>query len=1083
MKQTKNTTGTLVITGGDTARTSRYISRAVKAAEDAESAANAAAGFLNQAEAARNDAEAAAESVNGSAAQVQSNRQDIDALKNIFDESIYDPVIPLKVYDASWEGTDNGVTVTKEKNVLSFSGTHTGTYHYVSLLGDRLYASTGNNSTSIPEEAFALPFKAGLFYRLTCVALSTTTSSGFNQLSLRKKDGTIVANLFVPPTAEGSVKTIEFKSDGTPLALVMLLSGATAGLSFKIILDEIQTPVQALANGEYINIAPYIKNWSDGYVSSGGGVGTQTSSKEKITGYLPISGTVLRLFVSINTEILNGRDVYPMIGYYSDSAFLSRWNNTATCTEVNGENTLIYFASSVPANATRARLSLRTFGDSNIQICCFDSRLSLGVSLIDKPRLAQNTEDHIKWLENQVLPGNVIKPHIGVRSINHRGWLHCPENTLVAYKQSKIHGFEAGECDVRFTSDNVPVLLHDASINRTARNADGTEIGSTVNIASITYEQALTYDFGIYKGAEYAGTKIPTLEQYCTLCRNIGLSPYIEIEAGATWAQCNIIADTVIASGIVDEVTFISSDNTALKNVQKRIPQARYGVLPWTYDSSYLELAVSMFNGRSEIFLDINAAQITAEVVAECAAANVPIEAWVTDSNTIRALNPYVSGFTSNGAVADDVLFKLENPGEKNQREINEEHAESINDLQNAINTLQPSATASDVGKALIVKTVDPETGKPSEYEYGEAGGSDATMIAPVEQGTTASQRYDVGDMLVFGGQLCKATSIILEGDTFVIGTNIAQTTVGGELEDYGSKIAFLLSEIKAADPQYQGVDLTQKMASEISGDPWAWIQARIRAGELDGIHANDFIPFTTTNNVNLKACVAGINTYKDYGDTAVANHIDFISRELWPTKHVMNKANYNNGVPAFTPEGGTEITAQEHPWLASDLYHYINSLAGYVPNGTTLNPTMVAVNYTADGIYARLPEALKAVIVEKRTYIPKRFSASGLQTDDNASGWANIGKLWVPSEIEVYGTAHWGTQGTYGTTGFVQYPLFACNMNRVKYLRSSRNAWWLLSARSGNTTYFCRVSSTGIADSNYASQNTVSAPVCFRVS
>ena len=46
-----------------------------------------------------------------------------------------------------------------------------------------------------------------------------------------------------------------------------------------------------------------------------------------------------------------------------------------------------------------------------------------------------------------------------------------------------------------------------------------------------------------------------------------------------------------------------------------------------------------------------------------------------------------------------------------------------VDDLKNAISQLQPMATASDVGKALIVKTVDEQTGKPTDYEYGEAGG------------------------------------------------------------------------------------------------------------------------------------------------------------------------------------------------------------------------------------------------------------------------------------------------------------------------------------------------------------------------
>ena len=340
-------------------------------------------------------------------------------------------------------------------------------------------------------------------------------------------------------------------------------------------------------------------------------------------------------------------------------------------------------------------------------------------------------------------------------------------------------------------------------------------------------------------------------------------------------------------------------------------------------------------------------------------------------------------------------------------------------------------------------------------------------------------------------------------------------------------------------DRYYEGQDLTVKWADEIAaspynGDAWAWIRARIRAGNYLGIHTKDYIPFKTANNVNLKAEIAGINTYKNYGDTAVGNHIDFICRELWPTNHVFNKVNYNNGLiptetvvsdgsateytltkamyaidnikigsdtltgytydPAtqkitFTtaPAAGNMVvtgTGSEHPWLVSDLYHYVNSLAGHVPNGTGANPALAQVDYTADGIYFQLPTALKNVIVEKRAYLPKRYSASGLLNDDNAGGWANIGKLWLPSEVEVYGAPCWGGKGGYSTMGNnVQYPIFMGNMNRLKYKSGSRYYWWLLSSSSGHSTYVCSVYAIGYALYSGASDTNRAAPVCFRVS
>lgn len=56
---------------------------------------------------------------------------------------------------------------------------------------------------------------------------------------------------------------------------------------------------------------------------------------------------------------------------------------------------------------------------------------------------------------------------------------------------------------------------------------------------------------------------------------------------------------------------------------------------------------------------------------------------------------------------------------------------DDIGTLKNTIEILQPTATSQDIGKALIVKTVDSETGKPTAYEYGEADdGSGSTLIA-----------------------------------------------------------------------------------------------------------------------------------------------------------------------------------------------------------------------------------------------------------------------------------------------------------------------------------------------------------------
>ena len=85
---------------------------------------------------------------------------------------------------------------------------------------------------------------------------------------------------------------------------------------------------------------------------------------------------------------------------------------------------------------------------------------------------------------------------------------------------------------------------------------------------------------------------------------------------------------------------------------------------------------------------------------------------------------------------------------------------------------------------------------------------------------------------------------------------------------------------------------------------------------------------------------------------------------------------------------------------------------------------------------------------------------------------------------MEVCGSGVWGGIG-HANGGYVQYPIFAHNMNRVKGLGDGgdRNTWWELTPSSGASVSFCYVSSSGGATGNSASDTWLSAPVCFRIS
>lgn len=607
----------------------------------------------------------------GMAADAKATGDSITNLKS----DLPDIAFPLSDFGNDWTGTSYSATLKKEKNVFTISGTRTSTYRAYSIMGDALVVSSNTNHTSLPDSAFGFEqgkLMPGVFYNLMIKVIGTCSSGALYSFGVSAKrtnadETTSIVNISSKPTISLTSKGIyhiPFKFDSGDQISVnfQLRSGTFTGTKFVIWIE--QKDVMYIANPtiQYENVCPIMTKWKYGYFLSTGAITSQTTRKERYTpDYIPIYGAK-RIMLSSwidSTKIDTG---WFAVCFYNGTTFISRSDNEVTDkTQIFDGKQFNTTSFVVPANATHIRVCGRIFGDDSAKVALYlsDAEIVSPITYMRPYRFSENATDFIDWYMQKSTKNN-IKSHVGVRSINHRGWHECPENTLVAYKQSKIHGFDAGECDVRFTSDNIPVLLHDQSINRTARNADGTTISDTINISSITYEQALEYDFGIYKDSDYAGTKIPTLAQYLTLCRNIGLSPYIEVEAGFSAAKHKIIADTVISCGVVDEVTFISSDSDALINIMQYIPYARYGLIPWTYDSTYLATAVSMFNSMAEVFLDLDRTQITAEVVAECSEANVPIEAWTPNASQILALNAYVSGFTSNDAVAREVLYNSE---------------------------------------------------------------------------------------------------------------------------------------------------------------------------------------------------------------------------------------------------------------------------------------------------------------------------------------------------------------------------------------------------------------------------------------
>ena len=239
-----------------------------------------------------------------------------------------------------------------------------------------------------------------------------------------------------------------------------------------------------------------------------------------------------------------------------------------------------------------------------------------------------------------------------LKSINHRGYNSiAPENTLPAFRLSAKRGFGIVETDVRLTSDGKLVCIHDATVDRTSNG-----IG---NVADMTLEELKALDFGSWKSAAYAGTTIPTYEEFLVCCRNLGLDVYVELKD--VTGHYDDLLEITRKIGMKEHTTFIADSVSKLVEINNRDASYRVGYVVSSITEERISDAMAMFNANKNLFIDVNFSGLTDGGVNLAKGAGIPIEVWTVDSITsLLSLNAYISGVTSNYYVASNYVYASE---------------------------------------------------------------------------------------------------------------------------------------------------------------------------------------------------------------------------------------------------------------------------------------------------------------------------------------------------------------------------------------------------------------------------------------
>ncbi len=211
---------------------------------------------------------------------------------------------------------------------------------------------------------------------------------------------------------------------------------------------------------------------------------------------------------------------------------------------------------------------------------------------------------------------------------------------------------------------------------------------------------------------------------------------------------------------------------------------------------------------------------------------------------------------------------------------------------------------------------------------------------------------------------------------------------------------------------------------------------------------------FDKTMNETVKLEVAAINPYLKHGDTELtAQHVLLCSRDCLANTIQMR---CNNSV--------WYDSTKTNPWLGSACYETLNNAdKGIIKilESTALGP------YVFKGPNNKGMRALLATM------------AAGA-ANPTSWAWADRGRLFLPTEREVYGSPVWQATNYEAGNLYNQWPIFAGTARHI--MKGSGNGggrcnWWLETATTA--TGIANVSADGNADGYYAVY-ALRVPLCF---
>ncbi len=240
--------------------------------------------------------------------------------------------------------------------------------------------------------------------------------------------------------------------------------------------------------------------------------------------------------------------------------------------------------------------------------------------------------------------------------IAHRGASgHAPENTLAAFRKAIAQGVAFIETDLQLTKDARLVAIHDETVNRTTNGHGAVHDLSLYDLRKL--------DAGSWFGSEFAGERIPTLEEILEFSKKHDVVFYLELKPGGSWGGEHTLIGALRSSGEIARTVVISFDPGILAAVRKIEPTLMTGLLYEGQLEDPLDKAIEIGVRQLAVRGDL----VTPWLLGQARRRDLQVVAWTVNQGAHMRLlmDAGVDGIMSD--YPDRLLAAAKKPSEKPQ--------------------------------------------------------------------------------------------------------------------------------------------------------------------------------------------------------------------------------------------------------------------------------------------------------------------------------------------------------------------------------------------------------------------------------